>query len=160
MSQTTFVAEPGVPQFIVTRRFSAAPDLVFRAHIEPRLLERWLGPKTLSMTVDVLEPHHGGRWRYRHRDGHGNEYVFHGLYHGTPSAAGIVQTYEFDRQPGVIYLNTIHFDPAETGTVLRQNTVFQTVADRDGYIDGGAESGYGQSMERLENLLTTMMEQS
>jgi uncharacterized protein YndB with AHSA1/START domain len=156
MTRTEIVAEPGVPQIVITREFAAPPALLFRAYTEPDLLERWLGPKGLDTTVDELDPRHGGRWRYTHTDGRGEKYSFHGLYHGTPTPEQIVQTYEYDRQPGTVYLNIITFEPLGDRTVLRQNTVLPSVEDRDGYVQGGMEHGVHASMANLDTLLAQL----
>ena len=148
------VAEPGVPQVVVTREFAAPARLLLRAHTEPDLLARWLGPGWLEITIDVLEPRDGGRWRYTHTGPDGERYSFFGLYHGTPTVERIVQTYEFDHQPGVVYLNTITFDERGGRTLLRQNTVFPSVDDRDYYVRSGMESGLRPSWDRLDALLT------
>jgi hypothetical protein len=68
MTKTEIVAEPGVPQVVVTREFAASPRVLFRAHTEPDLISQWLGPEFLETTVDVLEPRDGGRWRYTYTD--------------------------------------------------------------------------------------------
>jgi uncharacterized protein YndB with AHSA1/START domain len=157
MTLLEIVAEPGIPQIIVTREFTATPALLLLVHTDPDLLARWLGPAGLETTVDWLEPRDGGRWRYTHIDRRGDRYSFHGLYHGTPSTDGIVQTYEFDRQPGRVYLNTITFDPRDDGrTVLRQNTVFQSVGHRDDYVQAGMEKGLRASLTQLDRLLTRL----
>ncbi|MDG4823149.1 SRPBCC domain-containing protein [Asanoa sp. WMMD1127] len=148
------VAEPGVPQVVVTREFAAPARKLLRAHTEPDLLARWLGPDWLKITVDVLEPRDGGRWRYTHTDPSGERYAFFGLYHGTPTTERIVQTYEFDHQPGVVYLNIITFDERGDRTVLRQNTVFPSVEDRDYYVRSGMEKGLRPSWDRLATLVT------
>jgi uncharacterized protein YndB with AHSA1/START domain len=153
---TTISAEPGMPQILVTREFAAPPSLLFRAYTEPDLLAQWLGPRSLSITVDHLEARHGGRWQYTHTDAAGERYSFHGLYHGTPTAERIVQTYEFDRQPGMVYLNTITFEPRGDRTVLRQNTVFPSVEDRDGYVAAGMSSGLQVSMASLDALVARL----
>jgi uncharacterized protein YndB with AHSA1/START domain len=153
MTKVEIVAEPGIPQVLITRAFAAPPELLFRAHTEPALLGQWLGPAGLDLTVDHLEPRHGGRWRYTQTDARGERYSFHGIYHGTPTPERIVQTYEFDRQPGVVYLNTITFEAQGDRTVLRQNTVFPSVAARDVYVRGGMERGVLASMAKLDALL-------
>ena len=50
MNKTQITAETGVPLIIVTRAFDAPRDLVFRAHTDPELLVRWLGPRDLTLT--------------------------------------------------------------------------------------------------------------
>jgi uncharacterized protein YndB with AHSA1/START domain len=158
MNEMRVIAEPGIPQVIVIREFRARREALFRAYTEPELLARWLGPAKLSVTVNQLDPRHGGRWRWTHYDADGKGYAFHGLYHGTPSPARIVQTYEFDQQPGVVYLNTITFDETGEVTTLRQNTVFLSVEDRDFYVRTGMEHGLRQSMARLDDLVTRLEE--
>ncbi len=108
------------------------------------------------MRIDRLDARDGGAWRYTHRDGEGNEYGFHGVYHGTPSPDGIVQTFEFEGAPGHVSLETITFEDHGGRTLLRQNAVFQSVEDRDGMIQSGMETGVNDSMERLDELLATL----
>jgi uncharacterized protein YndB with AHSA1/START domain len=159
MAEIEITAEPGVPQIIIAREFDASPELLFRAHTEPDLLGQWLGPEWLTTTVDYLEPRDGGRWRYTHTDARGGRHSFHGLYHGDPTPGRIVQTYEFDEQPDEVYLNTITLEPRGTRTLLRQNTVFQSVEDRDGYLKAGMEKGVRASMANLDALLARVQSQ-
>ena len=156
MTQTEIDAAPGLPQIVITRDFRAPRELIFRAYTDPELLVQWLGPRTVRMTVDRLDARDGGAWRYIHYQPDGEEHAFHGLYHGTPSPDGIVQTYEYERAPGHVSLNTITFDEQGGRTTLRQNTVFQSVGDRDGYVRSGMETGVRDSMDRLGELLAAL----
>ena len=156
MTEMRVIAEPGVPQVVIIREFNAPRKLLFRAYTEPELVARWLGPAGLELVVNQLDPQHGGRWRWTHYDADGKGYAFHGLYHGTPSPDRIVQTYEFDQQPGTVYLNLITFDEADGVTTLTQNTVFFAVEDRDLYVDTGMERGIRASMQHLDDLVTEM----
>lgn len=156
MTSTEIIAEAGVPQIIVLREFDASPMALFRAYTEPDLLARWLGPTSLTTTVEQLDPRHGGRWRYTQTDGRGVGHSFHGLFHGDPTPERIVQTYEFEDQPGPVYLNTITLEPRGRRTLLRQNTVFQSVEDRDSYVRAGMEHGLRATMANLDALLTTL----
>lgn len=154
------IAEPGLPQVIITRKFAAPRELLFRAYTEPELLARWLGPDSLTLTVNQLDVRHGGRWRWTHYDANGKGYVFHGLYHGTPTPERIVQTYEFGERPGHVYLNTITFEEHDGTTTLRQNTVFQTVEERDGYVRADMETGIRASMAQLDALVTRLAKEA
>jgi uncharacterized protein YndB with AHSA1/START domain len=156
MANTQIIADPGVPQIVITREFDAPPELLFRAHTDPELLVQWLGPRRLTMTVDCLDARDGGRWRYIHRDADGNEYGFHGVYHGTPSVDGIVQTFEFEGAPGHVSLETATFEERGGRTLLRMNAVFQSVEDRDGQVQSGMEEGVNDSMERLDELVARL----
>lgn len=156
MATTQITAEPGLPQITITREFKAPRELLFRAHTDPTLLVQWLGPRGLHMAVDRLEARDGGRWRYTHRDSNGNEFGFHGVYHGTPSPDGIVQTFEFEGVPGHVSLETIAFEEHNGTTLLRQTAIFQSLADRDSALESGMERGVNEGMERLDELLATL----
>ena len=85
MATTQIIAEPAVPQLVVTSEFAAPRDLLFRAYTDPELLVQWLGPRGLTLTVDHFDPQHGGTWRYIGADADGSKYSFRGVFHGTPS---------------------------------------------------------------------------
>lgn len=156
MATTEITAPPGIPQITITRAFSAPRDLVFRAHVEPDLLVQWLGPSRMAMTVHCLEARHGGAWRYTHRDATGAEYGFRGVFHGDPSPKGIIQTFEYEGAPGSVSLQTMTFAEHNGGTLLRVNAIYQSVADRDSYVESGMDKGVYDSMDRLDALLSRL----
>jgi uncharacterized protein YndB with AHSA1/START domain len=156
MAKTQIIAEPGVPQVIVTREFAAPRELLFRAYADPDLLVQWAGPLGLTMTVDYFDLRHGGTWRYISSDAHGNEYSFNGVFHGTPSPDGIVETVEFEGMPGHVCMDTVTFAERGDTTVLTQNTVFQSVTDRDEALQSNFAEGINVSMKRLEHLLARL----
>jgi uncharacterized protein YndB with AHSA1/START domain len=145
-----------VPQIAISREFAAPRELLFRAHIDPELLVQWLGPRALCLTVERLEARDGGRWRYIHRDADGQEFAFRGVYHGTPSPDGIVQTFEFEGAPGHVSLQTLAFEEQNGRTVLRTSAVFQSVEDRDAMLRSGMEGGVNEGMERLDELVARL----
>jgi uncharacterized protein YndB with AHSA1/START domain len=153
MARTQITVEPGVPQIVITREYDAPRELLFRAHTDPDLLVQWLGPRWLIMTIDRFDPRHGGTWRYIHWDPEGGDYAFRGVFHGTPSPAGIVQTVEYERRPGRVSLQTVTFTELRNTTLLCQDTVFQSVQDRDRELESGILLGADDSLERLDELL-------
>ena len=48
---TTITADPDLPAIRITREFDAPPAAVYRAHVDPDLVVRWLGPRRLTMTI-------------------------------------------------------------------------------------------------------------
>ncbi|HEX6122621.1 MAG TPA: SRPBCC family protein [Ktedonobacterales bacterium] len=156
-AETRIIAEPGMPQLVITREFDAPRELLFRAYTDPALLVRWLGPRRLTMAIDRFDVRDGGTWRYTHRDADGSEYGFHGVFHGTPSAeAGIVQTFEYEGAPGHVSLETLTFEERGGKTLVRTNDIFQSVEDRDAAVASGMEVGIHESMERLDELLAEL----
>ena len=156
--KTRISAEPGSHQITIEREFDAPRELVFRAYTEPELLVQWLGPRQYRMTIDRYELRHGGAWRYIHADDAGNEFGFRGVFHGDPSSDGIVQTFEFEGMPGHVCLETLTLEEREGKTLVRTNSVFQSVADRDGMIESGMESGVNEGYDRLDVLLVRLKE--
>jgi uncharacterized protein YndB with AHSA1/START domain len=156
MSKTQITAAPGIPQITVTREFDAPRDLVFRAHTDPQLLPQWLGPRDLTLTVDRYDTRDAGTWRYVHTDDQGNAYGFHGIFHGTPTPDGIVQTFEYEGAPGHVKLDTTTLEPRDGRTLVRTVSVFQSVEDRDAMIAADMERGTRDSGDRLEELLAKL----
>ncbi len=151
---TQIIAEPGVPQIVITREFKAPRELLFRAHVDPDLLVLWLGPRRLTTVIERYDVRDGGTWRYINRDADGNEYAFHGVFHGTSSPEnGIVQTFEFEGAPGHVALDTLTFEERDGKTLVRTNSIFQSVEDRDAMVASGMDEGINDSKERLDDLL-------
>lgn len=108
------------------------------------------------MTLETFEPRNGGSWRYIHKDHDGPEYAFHGVYHEVLSPERIINTFEFEGLPekGHVVLETARFEELPGGkTKLTIQSVFQSVADRDGMLQSGMEEGVNDSYERLDVLL-------
>lgn len=157
MTEMKVTAEPGVPQVLTQREFDAPRALVYRAFAEPDLLVQWLGPRSLTMTIDHYDLRGGGTWRYVHADDDGNAYGFHGVFHGDPSLEGIVQTFEFEGAPGHVSLDTVVFEERGSGTIVRTNTVFQSVEDRDAMVGSGMADGMNEGYERLDDVLAKLV---
>ena len=69
MNRMTLTTE-GDLHVIVTRRFAASPEMVYRAHTEPELIKQWmLGPEGWTMPVCINEAEPGGRIRFEWTNG-------------------------------------------------------------------------------------------
>lgn len=155
-NRTKITAEPGKQEIVIERAFDAPRELVFKAFTDPKLYVQWLGPRRLSMTLETFVPRNGGSWRYIHTDTDGHEYAFHGVYHEVLSPERIINTFEFEGLPekGHVVLETARFEELPGGkTKLTMQSVFQSVADRDGMLQSGMEEGVNDSYERLDELL-------
>jgi uncharacterized protein YndB with AHSA1/START domain len=154
-NKTTITVEPGKQELFVTREFDAPRELVFRAHTDPNLFIQWLGPRGLTTTLETFEPISGGRWRFIQKDADGNEYAFHGVFHEV-SSERIIQTFEFDGLPdsGHVVLEALTFEDLPNGrTKLTSQSVYRSVADRDGMVQSGMETGITEGYERLDEML-------
>ncbi len=153
MSDTKVTATPSSYEVIISREFNAGKDKVFAAYTDPELYVQWMGPSALAMNIDEWDTVAGGKWRYVSKDPAGNEYSFHGIYHDVIKDDRIVQTFEFEGMPGHVSFNVIRFDEQNGKTTVTSTAVFETIADRDGMVSSGMESGARESFERLVTLL-------
>jgi uncharacterized protein YndB with AHSA1/START domain len=156
MTKLKLTAEPGKHDILMSREFDARRELVFRAYTDPALVARWWGTNDATTTVDVMEVKKGGIWRYIQRDADGNEYAFNGVYHDIAAPERLVYTFEFEGMPGHVLLETITFEAHGDKTTMTDQAIYQSVADRDGMIQSGMESGAQQSWDRFEEVLRTL----
>ncbi|HMD49513.1 MAG TPA: SRPBCC domain-containing protein, partial [Bryobacteraceae bacterium] len=71
----------GDTQIVVTRRFAASPELVYRAHTEPELIQKWLlGPEGWTMPVCINEARPGGKIRYEWSNAKGGGFYLTGEF--------------------------------------------------------------------------------
>jgi uncharacterized protein YndB with AHSA1/START domain len=158
-NKTNIMAEPGKQEIVIIREFDAPRELVFKAFTDPEIYAQWLGPRELTMTLETFEPRSGGSWRYIHKDNQGNEYAFHGVNHEVLAPERIIGTFEFEGLPesGHVVLETARFETLPGNrTKLSSQSVFQSVADRDGMLQSGMERGVNESYEHLNELLKTI----
>ena len=158
-NKTQIKAEQDKQELFITREFDAPRSAVFQAYADAKLHARWLGPRKLAMKVEKFESKDGGSWRLIHKDQEGNEYAFHGVNHEVNAPERIIRTFEFEGLPekGHVSLETALFEalPGDR-TKVTAHVVFLSVADRDGMIQSGMESGVTESFERLDELLAGM----
>jgi len=112
----------------------------------------------MTMTVEKMDAVNGGSYRFQNeRDG--NVYAFHGVYHEVLAPERIIGTFEFDGLPetGHVIMGTTKFEDLGNGrSRLVHQSVFQSVADRDGMIKSGMERGVADGYNKLDCLLASM----
>ena len=154
-NKTEIIAEPGKQELFIKREFDAPRELVFKAHVDPEIYVKWVGPREMKMTIEKWEPRDGGSFRFTHeRDGH--RYGFLGVYHELVTPERIIGTFEFDGLPerGHVILGTTKFDELPGGRCrLVHQSVFQSVQARDGMIASGMERGVNDGYEKLDDWL-------
>ena len=150
---TEITVDPHVPLVRITREFDAPPEKVFRAHTDPDLLARWMGPNGMEVRVDTFDCRSGGSYRYVHsRDG--EEYAFRGCFHEIRPNELIVQTFTYEGMPDGVALEKMTFEDLGNGrTRLSSTSLVDSFADRDAFVATGMESGVREGYERLDEVL-------
>ena len=151
--ETEITVDPDVPLVRITREFDAPPEKVFRAHTDPELLARWLGPRNTAMRVDHFDCRTGGSYRYLH-ESDGNEYGFRGCFHEVRRDELIVQTFTFEGVPDGVALERLVFEDLGNGrTRLSATSLVDSFEGRDAFVASGMEYGVREGYERLDELL-------
>jgi uncharacterized protein YndB with AHSA1/START domain len=154
MSKLTLTTE-GNKHVVVTRRFAAPPEAVYRAHTEPKLIQKWLlGPDGWTMPVCVCEARPGGKIRYEWADGKGGGFYLTGEF---------VELVPFSR---IVHVERMHlpdptpdnhvetrFEPDGSGTLMTMKMTLPDAETRAAMLASGMEHGMEASYVRLESMV-------
>lgn len=141
---------------VATRRFAAPPAAVYRAHLEPELLQKWaLGPEGWTMPVCINEAKVGGKIRYEWRE----EKTGQGFY----LTAEIL---ELDPPHRIVHVERMHLPEATpdthitttfvadgTGTLMTMRMACPNADARRAMLESGMEHGMEDSFVRMERVL-------
>ena len=145
----------GDSQVVVTRRFAAPPEAVYRAHTDPALVQKWmLGPDGWTMPVCISEAQPGGRIRYEWSDGKGGGFHLTGEYVELVPYHRIVHV-ERMHLPDPTPDNRVEttFEPDGTGTLMTMRMTLPDAETRGAMLASGMEHGMEASYQRLEGQL-------
>jgi uncharacterized protein YndB with AHSA1/START domain len=150
-NQRTVTANAGEQSISFSREFEAPATLVFEAHTDAALLAQWTGPRGTQMTMREFDARTGGSWSYVIAGG-GGEWGFHGSFHEVTAPSRVVQTFEFEGEPGHPTLEVLTFtDIGDGHSRIDGLSVFLSVEDRDAMLSG-MDSGMDENFERLDEL--------
>lgn len=148
----TIEADPTVPAIHITRDFRATPAQVFRAHTDPELFARWIGPDGMDNEILAWEARDGGEWRYvARRDG--QDFGFRGCFH-TVREDRIVQTFTWEGMPDAVALETLTLEDLGDGrTRLHAMSLCDSFEGRDGMLSSGMDTGVHEGYAKLDAVL-------
>lgn len=154
MAELTLKTE-GDKHVVVTRRFAASPESVYRAHTESATIQRWmLGPEGWSMPVCICEAKPGGKIRYEWSDGKGAGFYLTGEFVELEPFRRIVHV-ERMHLPDPTPDNHIEttFVPDGDGTLMTMRMTLPDAKTREAMLATGMEHGMEASYVRLESLI-------
>ena len=154
MSKLSLSTE-GDTHVIVKRRFAAPPEAVYRAHVEPQLVQKWLlGPEGWTMPVCINEAKPGGKIRYEWSDGKGHGFYLTGEFLELTPFRRIVHV-ERMHLPDPTPDNHVEttFEPDGKGTLMTMRMTLPNAEVRAAMLQSGMEHGMEASYQRLESQL-------
>ena len=154
MSKLTLKTE-GDTHVVVTRRFQASPEKVYRAHVEPELIRKWmLGPEGWMMPVCINDARPGGKIRYEWTDGKGNGFYLTGEFISLEPFSRIVHV-ERMHMPDATPDNHVEtrFAADGQGTLMAMRMTLPDAATREAMLATGMDQGMEASYQRMEKVL-------
>lgn len=153
MSELALTTE-GETHVIVKRRFEAPPEAVYRAHLDPELIQQWcLGPEGWAMPVCINEGKPGGKIRYEWSNGKGGGFFLTG------------EIIELDPPHRIVHVERMHmpeptpdnrvittFVADGSGTLMTMRMSLPDAETRKAMLATGMARGMEASYARLERL--------
>jgi len=150
------VTLPTDEQILITREFDAPKHLVYRAWTTPELVKQWWSGLRGEVTVAEIDLRVGGGWRYVML-AHGEfEVAFRGEYREIVPDERIVTTEIYEAFPEAAALTTATFAEEDGRTTLSLLVEHASKRDRDMHLNSGMESGMNESMDRLEQVASSL----
>jgi uncharacterized protein YndB with AHSA1/START domain len=144
----------GDKHVIVTRRFAAPPEAVYRAHTDPKLIQRWLlGPEGWSMPVCISETRPGGNIRYEWTNGKRGFYLTGEFIELNPFSRIVHVERMFLPDPTPDSRVETRFDPDGEGTLMTLRMTLPDEQTRRNMLATGMEGGMEASYVRLEGMI-------
>jgi uncharacterized protein YndB with AHSA1/START domain len=154
MTRMTLVTE-GDTHVVVTRHFAAPPELIYRAHINPVLLPKWMtGPDGWTMPVCQIDARPGGTMRCEWTDGTGNGFHLTAEFVELTPGKKIVHIERMflpDPTPDN-HVETV-FEPSGSGTRMTMRMTLPSFEARAAMLATGMEEGMEASYARLDGQL-------
>jgi uncharacterized protein YndB with AHSA1/START domain len=152
-TENTAAADKGFDDrtLVIERVFTAPPEEVFQAWIDPATLIKWWGPETFKTPDCRMDVRPGGSWRTVMVSPQGEPHIVSGTYREILPPRRLVMTWGWEHggKRGHETEVVVTFEPLGAGTRLRLvQRVFQTTADRDNH-----NMGWTSSFNDLERLL-------
>ena len=151
--KTEIKAEDGKQEIQITREFDLPLDLLFKAYVEPEIVEQWMGTKVLK-----LENRQHGSYRFETSDPQGNV-VFraNGTIHEFVSNEKITRTFEMENTPFAVQLEFLEFEKLTDETSkLNMQIVFRSAALRDQLMQLPFAMGINMAHNRLQETVSKL----
>lgn len=153
MEQKTKInAVDGKQELVITREFDLPLELLFKAYVEPDIVEQWMGTKVLK-----LENKRHGSWQFETTDPKGNKHGFNGVIHEFIPNRKITRTFEMENTPFGVQLEFLEFEElTEDRSRLNMHVVYRSVAVRDQVLQLPFAQGINMAHNRIQDIVSKL----
>jgi len=127
-------------------------ELLFKAYVDPDIVEQWMGTKVLK-----LENKKHGSYQFETTDPAGNKYGFNGVIHEFSPNQKITRTFEMDNTPFGVQLEFLEFEKlTDDSSKLNMHIVYRSVAYRDQMLQIPFAQGINMAHNRLQDIVSKL----
>ncbi len=151
--KTKVYAENGRQELMITREFDLPLELLFKAYIEPEIVEQWMGTKVLK-----LENKKHGSWQFETKDAQGNVvFQANGVIHEFSPNRKITRTFEMENAPFGVQLEFLEFEKLTDDTSkLNMQILYRSTAVRDQVLQLPFAQGINMAHNRLQDIVNKL----
>jgi len=148
--KTKIQAEDGKQELVITREFDLPLELLFKAYVEPGIVEQWMRTKVLK-----LESKKHGSYQFETTDAKGNKYGFNGVIHEFIRNRKITRTFEMENTPFGVQLEFYEFEQLTDDTSkLSMHVIYESVAQRDQMLQLPFAQGINMAHNRIQEIVS------
>jgi uncharacterized protein YndB with AHSA1/START domain len=150
MEQKTKInAEDGKQVLLITREFDLPLELLFKAHVEPDIVEQVMGTKVLK-----LESKKHGSYQFETTDVKGTVlFRANGVIHEFSPNRKIIRTFEMENTPFGVQLEVYDFEKlTDDSSKLTMHVIYESVAQRDQVLQLPFAQGINMAHNRLQDI--------
>lgn len=153
MEQKTKIhSEDGKQELMITREFDLPLELLFKAYVEPEIVEQWMGTKVIK-----LENKNHGSYQFETIDPKGNKHRFNGVIHEFSPNKKITRTFEMENTPFPIQLEFLEFEKfTEDSSKLTMHILYKSVAFRDQMLQLPFAQGINIAHNRIQDIVNKL----
>lgn len=150
--KTKINAEDGKQDLVITREFELPVALLFRAYVDPEIVEQWMGTKVMK-----LENKRHGSYQFITTDPMGNKHGFNGTIHEFNENQKITRTFEMENSPFAVQLEFLEFEKLTDDTSkLTMHVIYKSVTLRDQMLKLPFAQGINMAHSRLQEVVTKL----
>ena len=151
--KTKVNAEEGKHDLLITREFDLPLELLFKAYVEPEIIEQWMTSKVVR-----LESEKYGSFQLEKTDDKGNV-VFQasGVIHEFIPNQKITRTFEMANTPFGVQLEVYEFQKITDDTCkLTMHVIYESVSQRDQVLQLPFTKGINWAHNRLQEIASKL----
>lgn len=159
MEQKTKVhAQEGKNDLTITRDFDLPVELLFKAHADAAIFERWMSHEYGTVKLTRFENKKYGGFRFETSGPDGTVlFSANGVFHDFTDNQKITRTFEMENTPFDPQIEYLVFEKLSDSTSrLTMHSIFKTGEQRDMLLSQPFAQGLNMAHNRLQNVLSQL----